>query len=221
MFFSIINHFLPISSTSLPFKYILVSPISKTKQTKKPLPGPLLAIVSLFFSSNITKPLELSVLHVISPRFSLQHLPDKTSIHLYPQTTVNHVTNDHYSNISQPVPQQCYVAQWFTTKLFISCPSIFSSAEVQTRVSLGLIQVICLVQIYSMCLSFGGESDGIAGHILPMVIVDPEDRGAETCYSCYGLGLELSTYYTHSYFIGQSKSYGHAQYQWGRNLFYI
>ena len=79
-------------------------------------------------------------------------------LHHCPETTVNKITNDHCSNISQLFPQQCYVAQWLTIKAFISCPCVFRSAEVwQTRLSLELIQAICLVLVYSMCLSFWGN----------------------------------------------------------------
>lgn len=56
------------------------------------------------------------------------------------------------------------------------------------------------------------ESNGITGHILLMVMTNPEDREAETHYACYDLGLELSTFYFHLHFIDQTKPYGHAQY---------
>lgn len=185
--FSIINHFLPISFNFWLFKDILLSPITnkQTNNAKHSFPGPLLAIVSPFFLSITAKPPELSVLNVISPGLSYCVAPSKL-IKILPllvfQRAANKVTNGQCSNISQLFPQPCYVAQWLAAKTFISWPHVCRSIEVQlTRVSLGLIQVICLDQAYSLGLSLGAGIRcllwlrlGIISLLLPLTFYWPK-----------------------------------------------
>lgn len=202
-FFLFYNQPFPSSSICIPFKHILVS-----VKNKKILPDPFLTFVSTFlhlhhnqtswvvYTQHLHFPRSLPLCSTLKMMLSLPYCP---------KTILSKVTNVHCSHISQLFQQKCYVAQWLTTKTFIFCSCLFSWAEVQLRrVSLELIQDICLVQVYSICLLFWRNQ----------MIFRAYSHGDGRCRKemnknmlcLYGQGSELSISFFHSHVIGQSKS---------------